>query len=46
LNKKIVFNIDKEKYKALKRIALETDTTATALFVEGVDYIISTKNIK
>jgi hypothetical protein len=42
--KKVVFRLDTNKIKNIKRTALEKETTLNDLFVEGVDYAIKKYN--
>lgn len=42
--KKVVFRLDTDKIKNIKRIALEKETTLNDLFVEGVDCVIKKYN--
>ena len=39
--KKVVFRLDSEKIKDVKRIALEREITLSKLFSESIDSIIS-----
>lgn len=39
-SKKVVFRLDADKIKDIKRIALEKETTLNDLFVEGVDCVL------
>jgi len=38
--KKVVFRLDSEKMKDIKRIAIERDTTLSSLFSEAIDATI------
>jgi hypothetical protein len=38
--KKVVFRLDTEIIKNLKRIAVEKETTQNDLFVEGCEYVL------
>ena len=40
VDKKVIFRLDSEKIKDIKRIAVEKETTQNDLFVEGIDCII------
>lgn len=39
--KKVVFRLDSDIIKNMKRIAIEKDTTQNDLFVEGCKYIVN-----
>lgn len=40
VTKKVIFRVDADKIKAIKRIALETDKSLAQVYNEGVEFVL------